>query len=624
MFIYSKNWLICFLSILFVVQAKSQDSSATNNIGYESITTPNPKIVENTHYMLDNGVWQKADSSLHNFHRYNPAEKFDMMHIFLSNLGQAEYALDNVLKGNVGYRHGFYAFDLYYFTPQNLKYFKTTTPYTSLYYMVGGKAEQIIDAVHAQNIKKNSSIAFNIRRYFSDGTLQRNSSQVQNVSLNNYTISKNKKYSLLVAYIYNKTRNQENGGAAIEDIFLDPIYKSRKDAIPIKLEEATNEQKSNNITLQHYVNISQKMSIHIYSNFNSQKNKYSDNEQTQQYYQNIYLDSNATNDTYNTKYVLQKIALCSTPQNPKDSSVNIADKAWNAGIGYLFAKHQNFDIENSYNDFYLYGKYGSNPYSKSYLRYSIDGQIHLSPKYLGDLSFRGNVFYNPLENFELRNELQILIQSPSAKEEEYLGNHYQWQNNFKKSSSIELKQEYQLPKWQMKFGIDYIFSKNKIYYDTIALPMQYEKGWQYIHLNIEKDFDFKNFYLGTQIHLQHNNNKDLFPMPLCYVNTQFYYKGRYIKGLLNAQLGIDFFYYTPFMGYDYMPATASFFVQQKEIIKPQPRIDFFFNIQIKRAKVFFKYQYINDGLPKRGYYIAPDYISQSRAFKLGAKWDFFD
>ncbi len=163
-----------------------------------------------------------------------------------------------------------------------------------------------------------------------------------------------------------------------------------------------------------------------------------------------------------------------------------------------------------------------------------------------------------------------------------------------------------------------------MYYDSLAIPRQYAGGLHVLTCMAKQAFDFRNFFIQGIFNVQYSSNTDVLPMPVAFVNAQFYYKGKYFKNKINAQLGAEIFYYTPYKALGYMPATTRFYVQGNELIKPQPRLDLFFNLSIKKAKVFFKYQYVNEGLPKRGFYVAPNFLSQDRGFKVGARWDFHD
>ncbi|MCB0503034.1 MAG: hypothetical protein KDD32_10130, partial [Bacteroidetes bacterium] len=95
--------------------------------------------------------------------------------------------------------------------------------------------------------------------------------------------------------------------------------------------------------------------------------------------------------------------------------------------------------------------------------------------------------------------------------------------------------------------------------------------------------------------------------------------------LLTAHLGFDITYYTKYLADAYNPAITSFHRQQSEVLKFYPVMDAYFEIFIKRARIFFLMQHVNQGMFKqKGYYVAPDYGAQDRAIKVGVSWQFYD
>jgi hypothetical protein len=620
------SYLLGLLFSSACIASWAQDSVTVDDFSdeYQSIVKPNPKDIYDTHYMLDNHVWQYADSGLTNFHRYNPIEKQDIPMLIISNLGQAYTPITFQSDENVGYRHGFDAFERYLFTTSSQRYFKTLTPFTSIYYMVGGKAEQTVEAIHAQNIKKNASIAFNIRRFFSDGKIPNNRSQVQNVSLNNFTATKNKKYELLAVYIFNKVNNEEYGGSAVANVYDDKVYSSRKDALPTLLSGAANAQKSHTLQLKHYVHLNTLTSIYLQTYYQKFEHNYSDHENSSTYYSSFYIDSNNTEDIFRSHQVSQQLGIGSHPQNPMDSIVDVSRKWWQISVTGDYIHNTNFTLLDKIGDVYLSAIYGTNPYYKGYIKHLLEGKVHLSPPYFGDIYINEKLQWAPIEMLTVVQDISWKSQSPTWLQNQYMSNHFVWDNDFKKVISLHSSTEIGMPKWHTSFRISYDWSRNYMYYDSLAIPRQYAGGLHVLTCMAKQAFDFRNFFIQGIFNVQYSSNTDVLPMPVAFVNAQFYYKGKYFKNKINAQLGAEIFYYTPYKALGYMPATTRFYVQGNELIKPQPRLDLFFNLSIKKAKVFFKYQYVNEGLPKRGFYVAPNFLSQDRGFKVGARWDFHD
>jgi len=104
-----------------------------------------------------------------------------------------------------------------------------------------------------------------------------------------------------------------------------------------------------------------------------------------------------------------------------------------------------------------------------------------------------------------------------------------------------------------------------------------------------------------------------------------YYKGGWISGKLNAQLGFDLMYNTNFNGNAYNPSLAEFYHQNKEKLKFYPILDLFFRLQVKFTNIFFRVEHVNQGMFKqKGIYTAPNYGYLDRTFRVGVLWQFYD
>ncbi len=73
-----------------------------------------------------------------------------------------------------------------------------------------------------------------------------------------------------------------------------------------------------------------------------------------------------------------------------------------------------------------------------------------------------------------------------------------------------------------------------------------------------------------------------------------------------------------------MPATRSFYLQDKKQIGNYLTMDVFVNIKIQHARIFVMYSHFNSGFMTRNYYMVPGYPLQDAAFKFGLDWRFSD
>ena len=93
-------------------------------------------------------------------HRGFAATRFPQPYSYhhLGNYGTAAQSLLFNPLMKAGFDAGFHQFDIYKFTLENTKFYQTTRPYTELAYMLGSKAEQLIDLKHILNQDEECSL----------------------------------------------------------------------------------------------------------------------------------------------------------------------------------------------------------------------------------------------------------------------------------------------------------------------------------------------------------------------------------------------------------------------------------------------------------------------------------
>ncbi len=133
-----------------------------------------------------------------------------------------------------GWDAGFHAFDLYKYTIDNTRFFKTTRPFTQLTYLLASGKEQVIKVLQTQNIKPNWNAGFEYRLISSPGFFQ-----TQNSNHNNYRVfsnyqGKKKRYAAYLVLLGNKLNVSENGGIQNDSNLSNPDYNKRF-AIPVNL-----------------------------------------------------------------------------------------------------------------------------------------------------------------------------------------------------------------------------------------------------------------------------------------------------------------------------------------------------------------------------------------------------
>ncbi|HSN59693.1 MAG TPA: putative porin, partial [Ferruginibacter sp.] len=100
------------------------------------------------------------DSAVNDFDKYYPVPA---SYQYLGNNGAAAFPLIFTPFAKAGWDAGFHAFDIYRFTLEETKFYKTTRPFSLLGYQLASGKEQMILAQHTQNIKPTFNAGFDYR-----------------------------------------------------------------------------------------------------------------------------------------------------------------------------------------------------------------------------------------------------------------------------------------------------------------------------------------------------------------------------------------------------------------------------------------------------------------------------
>nr|HAD52344.1 hypothetical protein [Algoriphagus sp.] len=100
------------------------------------------------------------DTSLTNFHNYDPVAKSGWKYQDLGNIGSAATPVFYQIPELIGTTSGFHAYDIYYTDPSNNRYFDTKSPFTEMSAFFGGGNRNMLDIKFARNVNPRWNIGF--------------------------------------------------------------------------------------------------------------------------------------------------------------------------------------------------------------------------------------------------------------------------------------------------------------------------------------------------------------------------------------------------------------------------------------------------------------------------------
>jgi len=641
---------------------KELDSLRKKEEGAKDSVVYNAKYIRFTKLSLskDSIVLLPLDTSTTNIQNYSPLLQPKHPAVTTGSMGQVARPLLYEPTKRIGFDAGYHSLDYYALSPEDIIYYQARAPFTSLYLISAGQKEQLFRGTHSQNIKKNWNAGFNFNRMDSRGFYSRQRGDNLNVALFSWYQSPGKRYNMWASMIFNTLRAYENGAIAAENIF-DPNYsKIPRDAEAVRLSSARNLYRKNTLFLKQTYYVGRIDSSTTVNGSVVPTNKIT---YTIQYDNDSYdftkdeadnntvipkalkkddglLDANFTNDSTHVQHVKNEF-LYSFFLRPKKSSVIKNELKLDAGIRHDYYQYHSLGIRKTgatYGDrsfgFQNLSLLGTLGYRfTANVDFNLNVQQIFQGRNAGDFLYDGKsriALGKTLGRIELGAYLQN--QSPSEIFNFYNGNHYSWVNNDLKNVKVaNLSFDYFNDKLGVQAGAKYFLTSNYLYFGTTKKgindiniePLQETSDINLIRLDISKKWRFGKFAVENYLAYQKTDNQSVLRTPDFYTYNSVYVDIAFFK-VLKTNIGFDVRYNTSYANYSYSPAVSQFFVGDETVLKSTPVVDFFLKANLKRANIFIKYDYLNQGLLSNGYYTVNRYPMPDALLKFGLTWNFYD
>lgn len=590
-----------------------------------------------------------SDNSLYNFAKYLNKNN-------LGNNGLPFTDLVYPLNGieTVGFNYSRNAYTNYFFTPENLKFYNTRTPYTDLLYVVGSKREQLFKMNFSYNVTKNWNFTAYFNRVRSDGFYQRQNATNNHLAITSNYKSLSNRYYVLAGVAYNKIKIFENGGVFNDSAFL-AVGNIDKQRIGINLSSAKRMNTNRTAFVQQYVNLGQKnvdtitgttiqasSRIRLLTSYEDNALRYEDDAPWRGYYADIYFDSTRTTDTTFYRKFENELSwkrvdnqqhrglqdMLGIGVNVKHQLIAIQQRELfrvataNTILGPVNTIQQKIDtlLDNVIAGIELYNTYTNNKFW-----WSVSAKLGVSGYNSGDhyVGATGKkLIGDSLATVVVK--LEDKLQAPDFIYNRYLSNHFLWNNAFGKSGETRVSFNFLLHKSGIAFMGSYSNYTDVLYFNDSAIAMQDKGAIPLLSLGLKKDFVIANWHLNNKINYQQVSAASVMRVPQLVLEHFLYYEKDVFKRAMRLQVGASVYYFTSYYGNGYMPASGQFYVQNKRKTGGYPFLDFFISAKIKTVRLFFKIDHLNSGLMGNDYMIVPYYPLNDRAFKFGVSWMFYD
>jgi len=546
----------------------------------------------------------------------------------------------------------------YVTTPQQQRYFNTTTPFSSIAYKKGfvtGHEENDLSFLFTGNIGRPLNLGLEMDYLNSVGHYENTAGKLFRGTV--WGSYDGAHYSMHGAFSWSRLSSFDNGGLKdvsqlssslnSEDLpsrlnammayrylsgYLHNQYaitKEREYHDSIEVVEDGRRVKKDTLRVEYIPLIT---FSHIFETNNSNR-RYIEKTAEQGFYDTTYYNTSKTNDTtdvltirntiavtfceaYNTKLKFGATVFamneCQRFMNDSVPYDSIYDYRWtnNTFVGGAIHKHRGANV-----------------------LYTIEGQVCLVGYKIGEFDVHGNVdmkFKAGKYPLIVGARAYAKSEKPSWYLQHFRSNHIGWDNNFGFTYRFMGGATVAYPTKWVKPRIDFSFENQTrpIYVSaTDWKPRQYSGNVQIITADVGADITTPWVNLENRVVFQHTTNDSVLPVPTVILQHRLYYHGTWFRAL-DAQIGVDLRFFTKYHAPVLCPATSMFATQQTTEVGNYPWMNAYASFYVRsiRLRFFFHYQHMNHQMMKKniGYLTMPGYPTNRDIFRAGLAWHFYN
>ena len=553
------------------------------------------------------------------------------------------------------------AYAPYIITPQQVKFYHTTTPYSTIAYkkgFVSNLGQNDISFSFTGNVSRRTNLGMTIDYLNSYGRYANQEGKTVFGSV--FGSYNGDHYSLQAAFTWNTLKNFENGGLQnIND--LQGLLKPED--MPVKMQGMSKLRYLSGY-LNHYYSIcvererkvnyrerneegkwEKKDSIKIeYIPVTTFRHIFEVNDVTKGYiekdaqgfYPNTYYDKKSTADS----------AACLSIKNTLSVTFEEEFNTWLKFGATVYAMNEtqrhlsllpiysdsvglppDIIFENRWtNNTYIGGALYKN--RGKHIHYGFDGNVCLVGYKLGEFQVNGHVdggFKLGKDSLTIAAKAFFRNETPDYYLQRYRSNHYEWDNDFNKQYRLHIGGEIAYPtKWvKPKLNVSFENISQYIYFDTDGTPKQLDGSIQVLAADLQLNLTTPWFNLDNSVVYQMSSS-DKMPLPTLVMYNNLYYHGTWVK-VLDVQIGVDMRFFTKYYAPVLNPALGQFCVQNDVQIGNYPVMSAYANFYVRklRLKLFAQFQHFNASFMNKQYFEMPDYPMAPGMFRAGLSWHFY-
>lgn len=482
---------------------------------------------------------------------------------------------------------------------------------SNIYLVLGSRKNQALQLENLQRIGKSTFLYLNYNSVASLGFVKNSASRNRCFD---FQVSHNSKnYNLDAGFLF--VSNYDGAPGGISDSVVSSIY-SKRDLLQLDV------NLNNDYLRKSFFNVDLKHQFNLYSSLNGEKdisfslqNNYSRfgflyaGDGFNPYYNNVFYDSSATNDTCGYSWLKNEMGLI-TKLNYWKFNVNVVNEDFNLQMMDSLYHFNDWSVKASFsfnsNNFNFYGSFSKNV-GNNFRQNNQEAKIGL----LYQLNHRF------IRSIELRSDYSLL-NVPFVYQKQF-SNHYYW--NLLNNNATEQFRHLVNVKMNNIFLLNASATsyKNRVYLNEKINPEVSNLKESIFSLQLSYNDTIGKLHLIETASYNYSNSP-FFPVIPIQSFTRIGYMFSLFKNNLKVEAGVSGIYNDSWYATSYSPALDDFHLQSVKKFGGLTVLNVFADFKIKSATLFLKVERVNIGWFKENSFIRDGYLAPPRTVRFGFNW----
>lgn len=499
-------------------------------------------------------------------------------------------------------------------------------PYSTLYYSGGLNSEQSGRFLHTQNVNKYLNLGFALNFYKTIGEYDNQAIKGQHITpwISYY----GPRFSTTFKYALNNIKREENGGIANDTLL------NYEKMVRMKFTNALSFVRYQDIDFVQKWNLGRKpkedslslallpykTAVGYRLHFTSAKHYYSDKNPDTAFYNHVYYDSTATNDTTIYKNMTNSVFI---EFQRTISNVKIAAD-FDLGTNYQSLTYYDYDYKIP--EYFDHSEFYKGTFDVTFpndFTISHQHQFNFTGCDKGDVSLLTEI----AKTFAIRNQsLSVRFNHEFAKEGAHWmyfdceTNNNVWHNDLLSIKSNSIATYVESTFGNLSFEAHYYNLSDYITFDTKGNLLQTSENGNAFTMQLFKKTAYKHFLMTNGVVLQNVSiGEQEYPTFATYHSAQVRFA--VFRKLINFSLGGELLYYPKYKAPVYDASLGCFLPQNMYEYGSFPLMNVFATIKYKPIRLFVKYSDLYALIGDLNYPIA-SYPQSNGTLSFGLSWLF--